>query len=132
MTSEYLIEGVRTSRGKYGGSLSAVRPNNLAAIAIHDVVRRSGIEDDAIDEVNLRMVNQAGEHNRGIARIGLLLADPPVPIPASTVNCLRASSFTAVAPVANQIKAGEADVVNAGGVKSTVRTPWVLAKSPAA
>ncbi len=129
MTEAYLVDGVRTPIGRYGGALSAVRPDDLAALAIRSVVQRAGINDPTlIDEVILGAANQAGEDNRNVARMASLLAGLPDAIPGFTVNRLCASGMTAVSAAAAMIAAGQADLVVAGGVESMSRAPWVMAK----
>ncbi len=129
MTEAYLVDGVRTPIGRYGGALSAVRPDDLAALAIRSVLQRAGIDDPTrIDEVILGAANQAGEDNRNVARMAALLAGLPEEIPGFTVNRLCASGMTAVSTAAAMIAAGQADLVVAGGVESMSRAPWVMAK----
>ncbi|MGI8418577.1 MAG: thiolase family protein, partial [Nakamurella sp.] len=125
----YLVDGVRTPIGRYGGALSAVRPDDLAALAIRSVLQRARIDDlTRIDEVVLGAANQAGEDNRNVARMAALLAGLPDSIPGFTVNRLCASGMTAVSTAAAMIAAGQADLVVAGGVESMSRAPWVMAK----
>ncbi|MEU5893251.1 thiolase family protein [Streptomyces sp. NPDC047461] len=124
----YLIEGARTPQGRYGGALASVRPDDLAALVVGEAVRRSLIPADAVDEVILGAANQAGEDNRDVARMAVLLAGLPHTVPGYTVNRLCASGLTAVASAAHTIRAGEADLVVAGGVESMTRAPWVMAK----
>ena len=114
--------------GKYGGVLSGVRPDDLAALVISSVVERSGVPQDAIDEVVFGAANQAGEDNRNVARMGALLAGLPDTVPGFTVNRLCASGLQAVVSAAQAIETGQADVVVAGGVESMTRAPWVMAK----
>jgi 3-oxoadipyl-CoA thiolase len=128
MAEAFLVGGVRTPMGKYGGQLAAHRPDDLAALVVGEAVRRAGLDPDAVDEVVLGAANQAGEDNRNVARMALLLAGLPVEIPAYTVNRLCASGLTAIEAAARQVKAGEADVVVAGGVESMTRSPYVMAK----
>jgi 3-oxoadipyl-CoA thiolase len=124
----YLVDGVRTPQGRYGGALAAVRPDDLAATAVAEAVRRAGVPGEAVDEVILGAANQAGEDNRNVARMAALLAGLDPSVPGYTVNRLCASGLTAVASAAQAIRAGEADVVVAGGVESMTRAPWVMAK----
>ncbi|MFJ9542239.1 thiolase family protein [Streptomyces sp. NPDC101225] len=124
----YLIDGARTPQGRYGGALAPVRPDDLAALVVGEAVRRSGIPADAVDEVVLGAANQAGEDNRDVARMAVLLAGLPHTVPGYTVNRLCASGLTAVASAAHTIRSGEADLVVAGGVESMTRAPWVMAK----
>ncbi|WP_329543582.1 thiolase family protein [Streptomyces sp. NBC_01356] len=124
----YLIDGARTPQGRYGGALASVRPDDLAALVVGEAVRRAGIPGEAVDEVILGAANQAGEDNRDVARMAVLLAGLPHTVPGYTVNRLCASGLTAVASAAQAIRAGEADLVVAGGVESMTRAPWVMAK----
>ena len=124
----YVVDGVRTPQGRYGGALAAVRPDDLAALAVAELVERSGVPADAIDEVILGAANQAGEDNRNVARMAVLLAGLPETVPGYTVNRLCASGLTAIASAAHTIGSGMADVVVAGGVESMTRAPWVMAK----
>ncbi|MCE3550688.1 thiolase family protein [Pseudonocardia sp. RS11V-5] len=124
----FLVSGIRTPQGKYGGALAGVRPDDLAALMVGEAVARAGVPADAIDEVVLGAANQAGEDNRNVARMAVLLAGLPATVPGYTVNRLCASGLTAVTNAARAIKAGEADVVVAGGVESMTRAPWVMAK----
>ncbi|GAA4009395.1 thiolase family protein [Allokutzneria multivorans] len=128
MSEVFLVDGVRTPQGRYGGALAKVRPDDLAALVVGEVVRRSGVPADAIDEVILGAANQAGEDNRNVARMAVLLAGLPEHTPGYTVNRLCASGLTAVTSAAQAVRAGEADVVVAGGVESMTRAPWVMAK----
>ncbi|WP_295014864.1 thiolase family protein [uncultured Microbacterium sp.] len=128
MTQAYLVGGVRTPIGRYGGALAGVRPDDLAALVVRDAVRRAGIPDDGIDEVLLGAANQAGEDNRNVARLATLLAGLPDTVPGMTVNRLCASGMSAVALAGQAIRAGDADAVVAGGVESMTRAPWVQAK----
>ncbi|MFI7296945.1 thiolase family protein [Streptomyces sp. NPDC050121] len=124
----YLIDGARTPQGRYGGALASVRPDDLAALVIGEAVRRSGIPPEAVDEVILGAANQAGEDNRDVARMAVLLAGLPHTVPGYTVNRLCASGLTAVASAAQAIRAKEADLVVAGGAESMTRAPWVMEK----
>ena len=124
----YLIDGARTPQGRYGGGLASVRPDDLAALVVGEAVRRAGIPADAVDEVILGAANQAGEDNRDVARMAVLLAGLPHTVPGYTVNRLCASGLTALAGAAQAIRAGEADLVVAGGVESMTRAPWVMDK----
>ena len=128
MAEAFLVDGVRTPIGRYGGALAGVRPDDLAALVLASVVGRSGIDPSGIDEVILGAANQAGEDNRNVARMAVLLAGLPVSVPAHTVNRLCASGLTAITTAAQAIRSGEADVVVAGGVESMTRAPWVMAK----
>ena len=115
--------------GKHGGSLASVRPDDLAAIPIKAVVERTKVDPQAIDDVILGCANQAGEDNRNVARMALLLAGLPVEVPGQTVNRLCGSGLQAVASSAHAIKAGEGDIFIAGGVESMTRTPYIMLKS---
>src|SRR4051794_5888277 len=124
----YLIGGVRTPLGKYGGALAGVRPDDLAALVVAEAVSRAGVAPDAIDEVVLGAANQSGEDNRNVARMAALLAGLPDAVPGFTVNRLCASGLQAIVSAAQAVDTGQADVVVAGGVESMTRAPWVMAK----
>lgn len=128
MPDAYLVEGARTAVGRYGGALAAARPDDLAASVVKSVVDRAGVPAEALDEVILGAANQAGEDNRNVARMAVLLAGLPDSIPGYTVNRLCASGMTAVANAAQAIRAGDADLIVAGGVESMTRAPWVQEK----
>jgi len=128
MTEAYLVDGIRTPVGRYGGALSSVRPDDLAALVVGETVARSGVPHDAIDEVILGAANQAGEDNRNVARMAVLLAGLPDALPGITVNRLCASGMSAIAIASQAIRAGDADIIVAGGVESMSRAPWVQAK----
>ena len=125
----YVVDGVRTPFGKHRGALATVRPDDLAALVLTTALDRSGVPADAVDEVIYGGANQAGEDNRNVARMAVLLAGLPETVPGYTVNRLCASSLQAVASAAQQIRTGEADVVVAGGVESMTRAPYVMAKA---
>ena len=125
MPRHILVGGVRTPVGRYGGALSAVRPDDLAALVVKELVARTGMDPDGIDEVILGSANQAGEDNRNVARMATLLAGLPDQIPGITVNRLCASGLSAIIMATQMIKSGAADVVIAGGVESMSRAPWV-------
>ena len=124
----WIVEAVRTPVGRYGGALAGVRPDDLAAIVLEAVVARSGIDPAIIDDVILGCANQAGEDNRNIARMALLIAGLPVEVAGQTVNRLCGSGLQAVASAAQAIAVGDADVVIAGGVESMSRAPLVTLK----
>ena len=125
----YLIDGIRTPIGSLGGALSAVRADDLAAHAIRSLLaRHPGFDPARLADVILGCANQAGEDNRNVARMALLLADVPVSVPGETVNRLCASGLSAVASAARGIRAGEGDFYVAGGVESMTRAPYVLSK----
>ena len=128
MSDVYLVGGVRTPQGRYGGALAGIRPDDLAAQVVREAVARSGVPADALDEVVLGAANQAGEDNRNVARMAVLLAGLPDTVPGFTVNRLCASGLTAIVTAATMVRAGAADVVVAGGVESMTRAPWVMQK----
>lgn len=124
----FLVGGVRTPVGRYGGALSSVRPDDLAAIAIKELIQRTGIDPADVDEVILGNANGAGEENRNVARMAWLLAGFPDTVPGITVNRLCASGMSAITMASQMVKSGAADIVVAGGVESMSRAPWVMAK----
>jgi acetyl-CoA C-acetyltransferase len=128
MAEAYLVGGVRTPIGRHGGALASVRPDDLAALVVAETVRRAGIDAAAVDEVILGAANQAGEDNRNVARMAVLLAGLPDETPGITVNRLCASGMSAIAMAAQAIRAGDADLIIAGGAESMTRAPWVQAK----
>ena len=132
MIDVVICDYVRTPIGRFGGALAAVRPDDLAATVLAELVRRSPGLAPHIDEVVLGCANQAGEDNRNVARMALLLAGLPESTPGMTVNRLCASGMDAVAAGARAIKAGEAHVVVAGGVESMTRAPFVMGKAETA
>jgi acetyl-CoA acetyltransferase family protein len=130
MSTAYLVDGVRTPFGRYGGALAGVRPDDLAAHAIGALTRRlSSVDWAAVDDVVLGCANQAGEDNRDVARMAALLAGLPVEVPGTTVNRLCGSGLDAVAMAARTVRSGEADLVVAGGVEDMTRAPMVLPKA---
>jgi acetyl-CoA C-acetyltransferase len=128
MGDAFLVGGVRTPVGRYGGVLASVRPDDLAALVVRAAVDRAGVDPASIDEVILGGANQAGEDNRNVARMSVLLAGLPDHVPGITVNRLCASGLSAITMAAQAIRAGDADVIVAGGVESMTRAPWVQAK----
>jgi len=128
MADAFLIGGARTPVGRYGGALASVRPDDLAALVVAEAVARAGVPGEAIDEVILGAANQAGEDNRNVARMAVLLAGLPDSVPGLTVNRLCASGMSAIALAAQAVRAGDADLIVAGGVESMTRAPWVQAK----
>ncbi|MCW4386222.1 acetyl-CoA C-acyltransferase [Salinibacterium sp. SYSU T00001] len=128
MTEAFLVGGARTPVGRYGGALSSVRPDDLAALVVKEAVTRAGIDPAEVDEVILGNANGAGEENRNVARMSWLLAGFPDHVPGITVNRLCASGLSAIILASQMIKAGDADIVVAGGVESMSRAPWVMAK----
>lgn len=133
MKPVFICDAIRTPIGRYGGALSSVRTDDLAAIPIRELVRRNGGADwDQLDEVILGCANQAGEDNRNVARMALLLAGLPPSIPGATVNRLCASGMEAVGDAARAVAAGEIEFVIAGGVESMSRAPFVMGKAETA
>jgi 3-oxoadipyl-CoA thiolase len=129
VTDAFITVALRTPVGKHGGALAGVRPDDLAAVPIKAVVERSGIDPATLDDVILGCANQAGEDNRNVARMALLLAGLPVEVPGQTVNRLCGSGLQAVASAAQAIKAAEGTTFIAGGVESMTRAPYVMLKS---
>ena len=133
MSDAYIIDATRTPIGRYAGSLSGVRADDLAAIPVRALIERNpGLDPSGIDEVILGCANQAGEDNRNVARMAVLLAGLPVSVPGVTVNRLCGSGMQAVGDAARAIRAGEIDVAIAGGVESMSRAPFVMPKSESA
>jgi acetyl-CoA acetyltransferase family protein len=129
MTESYLYAAARTPFGRFGGALADVRPDDLAAVALTGVLDRApGLDRAAIDEVVWGNANGAGEDNRNVGRMAVLLAGLPVSVPATTVNRLCGSSLDATMMASRAIETGDADIVVAGGVESMTRAPWVLPK----
>lgn len=128
MTEAFLVGGARTPVGRYGGALSSVRPDDMAALTIRSVIEQAGIDPSAVDEVIYGNANGAGEENRNVARMAWLLAGYPDTVPGITVNRLCASGMSAITMASHMIKAGAADIVVAGGVESMSRAPWVMEK----
>src|SRR6266567_4184545 len=120
---------VRSPFGRYGGALADVRPDTLAAATIRALLERTGIDPKEVDDVILGCANQAGEDNRNVARMALLLSGLPVEVPGQTVNRLCGSGLQAVASAAQAIKAGEGETFIAGGVENMTRAPYVTLKS---
>lgn len=130
MFSAYIVDGIRTAIGKYGGSLSSVRPDDLAAFTIKKLMNRnSSIDPHSIDDVILGCANQAGEDNRNVARMSLLLAGLPYSVPGETINRLCASGMSSIINAARAIDSKDAELMIAGGVESMSRAPFVLGKS---
>lgn len=128
MPEAFILDGIRTPIGRYGGALAAVRPDDLAATVIRAVVERAGVDPSDIDEVVFGSANQAGEDTRNVARMATLLAGLPDTVPGFTVNRLCGSGLAAILTARQMIVAGDADVVVAGGVESMTRAPWVTEK----
>ncbi len=130
MEQAYIIDGVRTPIGNFGGTLSVVRADDLAALVIKELVgRNSSIDKAAIDEVIMGCANQAGEDNRNVARMALLLAGLPHTVPGETVNRLCASGMSSIIHANRAIKSGDGDLFISGGVENMTRGPWVVSKS---
>ena len=133
MTDAFICDAVRTPIGRYGGVLSTVRPDDLAAIAIAAVIARNpSLDPKAIDDLFLGCANQAGEDNRNVARMAALLAGLPIEVPGATVNRLCGSGMDAIAMAARTIKAGDSELIIAGGVESMSRAPFVMPKADSA
>ncbi len=133
MSTAYLVDGIRTPFGRYGGALSSVRTDDLAAHVLRGLVDRlPSVDWDALDDVVLGCANQAGEDNRNVARMAALLADLPIGVPGSTVNRLCGSSLDAIATASRAVRAGDADLILAGGVESMSRAPFVIPKATSA
>jgi acetyl-CoA acyltransferase len=132
MIEAFICDAIRTPIGRYGGALSSVRPDDLAAVVLRELTRRnSDLDPKAVDDVILGCANQAGEDNRNVARMSALLAGLPADVPGATINRLCGSGLDAVASASRMIGTGEADIVIAGGVESMSRAPYVMSKSAA-
>lgn len=130
MKSVYIIDAVRTPIGKYGGSLSSIRPDDLLAHVIRSLIQRNpSVDVNAIEDVIAGDANQAGEDNRDVARMAALLAGLPVTVAGNTVNRLCASGLQAIMDAARQVMCGDAELIIAGGVESMTRAPFVMAKT---
>jgi 3-oxoadipyl-CoA thiolase len=130
MSDAYIVDGVRTPIGSFAGSLAETRPDDMAALTIRRLLERhSSLDPARITDVIMGCANQAGEDNRNVARMALLLAGLPVSVPGETVNRLCASGMTAVATAARGIRSGDGDVYIAGGVESMTRAPYAMSKS---
>src|SRR5206468_11287994 len=133
MNEAFICDAIRTPFGRFGGALATVRTDDLAAIPLAELVKRNAKVDWArLDDVIYGCANQAGEDNRNVARMGLLLAGLPVDVPAVTVNRLCGSGMEAVGQIARAIRAGDTDIGIAGGVESMSRAPFVMPKADAA
>jgi 3-oxoadipyl-CoA thiolase len=128
MTDALIVDAVRTPIGRHGGALARVRPDDLAAVPIRALLQRTRIDPSSIDDVLLGCSNQAGEDNRNVARMALLLAGIPVGVPGQTVNRLCGSGLQAIVSAAHAIRSGEGSCCIAGGVESMSRAPWVTLK----
>lgn len=130
MSDTFIIDGVRTAIGSFRGTLSAVRTDDLAAIVIRSLVKRfPDLDPSLIDDVIMGCANQAGEDNRNVARMALLLADLPFTVPGETVNRLCASGMSAVIHAHRAIRSGDGDLMISGGVENMTRGPWVISKA---
>ncbi len=132
MEDAVILSAVRTPIGRYGGSLKDVRPDDLAALVITETVRRADIDAGMVEDVILGCANQAGEDNRNVARMALLLAGLPVHVAGQTVNRLCGSGLQAINSAAQAIQTGMGDIIVAGGVESMTRSPFVLGKADSA
>ena len=132
MREAVIIDAVRTPVGKFGGALKTVRPDDLAAICIAEIVKRNNLDPNLIEDVIFGCTNQAGEDNRNVARMAALLAGLPYSVGGQTINRLCASGLNAVNSAAQVIKTGEGDVIIAGGTESMTRAPFVMAKADSA
>src|SRR5450432_330667 len=133
MQDAFICDALRTPIGRYGGALATVRPDDLAAIPLRWLMERNpGVDWAAIDDVIYGCANQAGEDNRNVARMALLLAGLPVEVPGTTINRLCGSSMDAIGIAARAIKSGESEIIIAGGVESMSRAPFVMGKADAA
>src|SRR5690242_8600968 len=132
MEQAVILSAVRTPIGRYNGGLKDVRPDDLAALTIAEAIRRASIEQASIEDVILGCANQAGEDNRNVARMALLLAGLPVHVAGQTINRLCGSGLQAINSAAQAIAVGAGDTFVAGGVESMTRAPFVLGKSASA
>ena len=133
MAEAFLCDGVRTPIGRYGGTLSSIRTDDLAALPIKALMERHpNLDWKALDDIVYGCANQAGEDNRNVARMAGLLAGLPVEVPGCTVNRLCGSGMDAVNIAARAIKGGEAELMIAGGVESMTRAPFVMSKADSA
>src|SRR5438309_7308118 len=126
-----IVATARTPMGRYGGQLQDVRPDDLAAIVLKEACERAHVKPGEVEDVILGCANQAGEDNRNVARMALLLAGFPVEVPGQTVNRLCGSGMQATIAAARQIQAGAGDILVAGGVACMTRAAWLLSKPDA-
>ncbi len=131
MSEAYIIDAIRTPIGSLGGALASIRPDDLAALVIKEIIQRNNLDPNLVEEVYFGCANQAGEDNRNVARMAALLAGLPVEVAGVTVNRLCASGLSAVNQAARAIKAGEGEVLIAGGVESMSRAPYSVPKAEA-
>src|SRR5688572_28334487 len=130
--SAYLVNGIRTAIGSFGGTLSAVRTDDLAAIVLKELMRKNSTADPSkVGDVVMGCANQAGEDNRNVARMAWLLAGLPVTVPGKTVNRLCASGMSATIDAARALQVGDEEIMVSGGVENMTRGPFVLSKSAA-
>ena len=129
MSKAVVLAGLRTPIGRYGGALSGVRPDDLAALVIREVVERSGVPAGEIEDVWLGCANQAGEDNRNVARMAILLAGLPESVAGVTVNRLCASGLAAIVGACHAVIAGDGDLFVAGGVESMSRAPFEIGRA---
>ena len=130
MKNAYIIDGIRTPIGSFGGTLSTVRGDDLAVHVIAELVKRNpNIPVETIADVILGCVTQAGDDNRNVARMSALLAGLPPSVPGETVNRLCASGTSAIVQAARAIKSGDGDIFIAGGIENMTRGPWVISKT---
>jgi acetyl-CoA acyltransferase len=133
MKQAYIVDGVRTPIGNFGGSLATVRPDDLAALVIKELMKRNpSVDPAAIADVILGCANQAGEDNRNVARMALLIAGLPFSVPGETVNRLCASGLSSAISAARAIHSGDGDLFISGGVENMTRGPWVISKASSA
>ncbi|SHI43062.1 acetyl-CoA C-acetyltransferase [Hymenobacter daecheongensis DSM 21074] len=133
MQTAYIVDAVRTPIGKFGGALSSVRPDDLAAHVLRELLRRNpSLDKSAVEDVIMGAANQAGEDNRNVARMAALLAGLPITVPGITVNRLCASGLQSIIDASRAIRCGEGDVYLAGGSENMTRAPFVMAKSETA
>ena len=125
----YIIDSIRTPIGKFGGTLKDIRTDDLAAIPIRELINKNKIDPTKIDDVILGCANQAGEDNRNVARMALLLAGLPFSVPGETINRLCASGMSAIINAHRAIQAGDGDLFISGGVENMTRGPWVISKA---
>src|SRR3989442_2680336 len=129
METAVIVDALRTPIGRYGGALKDVRPDDLAALVVREEVQRTALDPAGIEDVYFGDANQAGEDNRNVARMAVLLAGLPVEIPAATMNRLCGSGMQAVVTATREIETGNGDCFLAGGVESMTRAPYILEKS---
>ena len=129
MHDVYVLDAVRTPIGNHGGVLASVRPDDLGAVVLSALARRTGLDPAAVEDVYMGCANQAGEDNRNVARMALLLAGLPHTVGGTTINRLCGSGLDAIQQAARAIAVGDGDLVVAGGLESMSRAPWSLPKS---